>query len=241
MRNFLQRPILQKKGLDQLESKAFEIIRSKSPKATAETIYKNSRKTKWFLDSVVSTLGELSGTGQRCMFCGGSESSQVDHFLPKAKFPYFAMCWENFIWICGVCNQHKGDKFPCDYDLGNLLINPLDEDIWKYFTLDRLGFMMPKWNIKLDDIDKRAKETEGAVKLNRQIVQETRQFRITHLISEVEDAILLHDMGHLNKVELRERLNNWMIFPLHPEVPQYFFEGPGNVEEPFSAFLVLVT
>jgi 5-methylcytosine-specific restriction endonuclease McrA len=240
MRNFAIRPQLQPSAERWLSTKTQVITNSQTPKETAESVYSNSRKTQWFLTSVVATLGELAGTGQPCMFCGSSEASQVDHFKPKADFPHIAMSWENFIWICGVCNQHKGNTFPFDFHVGQLLINPLDEDIWLFYTIDKYGYILAKWNVVENDIDLRAKTTEDIYKFNRQAIQESRQKQIMSLEEHVNDSILLDKFGHLSMQEKRKRLTDWLAHSFHPEVAQYFFLGPGKTEEPFATFLNLL-
>lgn len=43
-----------------------------------------------------------------CAFCGLSEDAELDHFLPKSKFPEFGFFDQNLMPICGVCNKRKG-------------------------------------------------------------------------------------------------------------------------------------
>jgi hypothetical protein len=48
-----------------------------------------------------STVGDDGDKGSRCQF---------DHFLPKSKYPYFALSFYNLIPCCSVCNSSlKGD------------------------------------------------------------------------------------------------------------------------------------
>lgn len=43
-----------------------------------------------------------------CPFCSLESTAQLDHFLPKAKWPEFSLYAPNLIPICPVCNQKKG-------------------------------------------------------------------------------------------------------------------------------------
>lgn len=53
-------------------------------------------------------LKEISKT--KCPYCGISESSHLDHFLPRAKFPEFSIYSPNLIYVCSICNsKYKGD------------------------------------------------------------------------------------------------------------------------------------
>lgn len=54
-----------------------------------------------------------------CPFCDGDlGSAQVDHFFPKAKFPFLACHPLNLVPICSTCNSRtcKGEKTPLDPD-----------------------------------------------------------------------------------------------------------------------------
>lgn len=45
----------------------------------------------------------------RCPFCGISESSTVDHYLPKEQYPEFSVFPNNLVPSCAVCNTRKQD------------------------------------------------------------------------------------------------------------------------------------
>ena len=46
----------------------------------------------------------------RCPFCGISESSTVDHYLPKEQYPEFSVFPKNLVPSCAVCNTRKRDR-----------------------------------------------------------------------------------------------------------------------------------
>jgi uncharacterized protein (TIGR02646 family) len=219
-----------------LSNKTKQIIAAADPKTEADNVYAASRKTKTFTNSVVSTLSKLAGRGERCMFCGSSEASQVEHFWPKSTYPEKAMTWDNFVWICGVCNQAKGNRFPI-FNGAPEAINPMDDDVWKFFSIDEFGFMAPIWDVAADDFDRRGKITEELIGLNRQAVQEARQLRYLQLRGLAEDSIALHEKKKLTKQQVGKRIADWIEFPLHPEVAQYFLKGRGQVVEPFATLL----
>lgn len=53
--------------------------------------------------------GELLAIGgARCPMCGFGEISTLDHYLPRAEFPEFAILALNLVPACGRCNQLKG-------------------------------------------------------------------------------------------------------------------------------------
>lgn len=43
----------------------------------------------------------------RCPFCGLSETSTLDHYLPKEQYPEFAIFSKNLIPSCSTCNTRK--------------------------------------------------------------------------------------------------------------------------------------
>lgn len=46
----------------------------------------------------------------RCPYCGISESSTLDHYLPKERYPEFSIFPKNLVPSCGVCNTRKKDR-----------------------------------------------------------------------------------------------------------------------------------
>jgi len=46
----------------------------------------------------------------RCPFCSISESSTLDHYLPKEQYPEFSIFPNNLVPSCAVCNTHKLDR-----------------------------------------------------------------------------------------------------------------------------------
>lgn len=65
--------------------------------------------------NVYDTLINLAKSPEiHCPFCGGiSIPSQLDHFLPKARYGHFAVFPYNLIPICKDCNtEYKKEFFP---------------------------------------------------------------------------------------------------------------------------------
>lgn len=46
----------------------------------------------------------------RCPFCSVSESSTLDHYVPKERRPQFAVFSRNLVPCCGSCNIRKRDQ-----------------------------------------------------------------------------------------------------------------------------------
>lgn len=76
----------------------------------------------------------------KCAFCESYienvDYGDIEHFKPKAKFPYEAVIWENLLLSCKKCNGagQKGDEWPLESE-GGLLINPCEEDPNDFFRL----------------------------------------------------------------------------------------------------------
>lgn len=147
-----------------LTSKTTAITTAEDPKAEAKKSYESARTAKWF-KPVVDGLKRMAGSGERCMFCTGSESSQVEHYRPKAVFPELAFDWSNYLWVCGRCNHLKSDRFPPVTEEGGRLINPINDDVWNYFYIDQFGNLSAKWNVEVGDIDPRAAKTAEILKI----------------------------------------------------------------------------
>jgi hypothetical protein len=214
------------------------IANAAHPKAEAAKRYQNARQTIWF-KPVIEALQKLAGPGERCMFCSGGEAFQVEHFYPKAIFPQQAMRWENFLWACAKCNQNKGDQFPLDGNENPCLLNPLDENVWLFFYIDEYGNLTPRWDGDLDDFNPRAAMTREILALDRQALQESRQARLQDLKKRIRDSMQLFESGQLDKNALRERLAEWRQQPFQPDVADYFLNGPGSLEPPFSDYMSL--
>ncbi|SEP85717.1 hypothetical protein SAMN05216548_101654 [Faunimonas pinastri] len=60
----------------------------------------------------------------RCPFCGISESSTLDHYLPKEQYPEFSVFSLNLVPCCSPCNTRKRDKILDDETNVRLFVHP---------------------------------------------------------------------------------------------------------------------
>lgn len=172
------------------------------------------------------------------MFCSGSESSEVEHYRPKATFPELALTWKNMLWACGICNRAKSNRFPVEAE--QLLIDPLSEKVWDYFFIDEFGNLTARWSTMHDDYHPRAVSTMSIVALDRQALQEARQQRLINLKERVSDCLILLKNGDLSKTQVKKRIQQWRNEAFQPDVADYFLNGPGQQEEPFSLLFSLL-
>jgi len=237
MRQFPQRPALPRDITRKLSQETKLIVNAVDKKAEAARRYSNARQSKWFKPAL-KALRRLSGPGERCMFCSGSESSDVEHYRPKAIFPELALGWENLLWSCGICNGAKSNQFPTGAD--QVLINPLGENVWDFFFIDEFGQLTARWSIQHNDQHPRAISTMQIIKLDRQALQEARQQRLLDLQERVKDSISLFESGKISKVELKSRVGRWLKNAFQPDVADYFLNGPGREDEPFASLFTLL-
>jgi len=65
----------------------------------------------------------------RCPFCSLSESSTLDHYLPKELSPQFAIFPKNLVPCCPICNSRKRDKIRDNKTNIRLFLHPYFDDI----------------------------------------------------------------------------------------------------------------
>ena len=66
---------------------------------------------------------------ERCMYCGDSRGTDIDHFEPIRFAPLRTFDWWNHLLACSSCNSNaKRDAYPCDEQGASLLVNPSVED-----------------------------------------------------------------------------------------------------------------
>lgn len=66
-------------------------------------------------------------TNSRCPYCGHRRVRQLDHFLPKAKYPSFSVTPLNLVPSCSDCNKDKLDGDA--NELVDLPLHPYFDDI----------------------------------------------------------------------------------------------------------------
>ena len=241
MRNLPPRPLLsnaaQKKLLEKTKA-ILDITNLQERKTKARSSYDMARKTKWFAP-VVQALSGLSGSGELCMYCSSSEASQIDHYRPLSIFPDKAFDFENYLWACDICNRtYKGERFPPDTEPGEMILNPLDDNVWDYFFLDENhGRLLRRIDPVTQMFLPRATSTCDIVGIDRQNVQSNRQRRYKRLRENVQSALDRFRDGTITHADLRAELNECRTEPFQADVSDYFLNGPGRVNEPFRSAL----
>ncbi|MFI5865360.1 HNH endonuclease [Streptomyces sp. NPDC051546] len=101
--------------------------------AATRAAWKSARAIRRDLKAV---LLPMAAGISRCMYCGDSQGTDIDHFKPIAVDQHSAFVWVNHLLACSHCNSNeKRDQYPCDPAGDCLLVNPTAEDPWDHLTL----------------------------------------------------------------------------------------------------------
>jgi len=161
--------------------------RAISAGADVQTTWENARRTRT-MAGVARTLALMSGKRQRCMFCGDSRSTDIDHFWPKAPYRQRVFRWDNLLWICAGCNRQKGNRFPLDAQRRPLLIDPTAEDPWDFLYFDAgTGNITAKYNADTGQPNDKGMQTvdPAILPLNIEAVTEGRQRTRRNLVRAI--------------------------------------------------------
>lgn len=86
-------------------------------------------KSRHFYDEILA-LNSL----KMCPYCNTKDSTTLDHYLPKANYPQYAITPLNLVPACRDCNHKKRDDIPqCATDL---FLHPYFEDLPDFVWLN---------------------------------------------------------------------------------------------------------
>jgi uncharacterized protein (TIGR02646 family) len=102
---------------------------------TVQSAWDGARKTK-ALKTVLKTLKEMAGERERCMYCGDSHGTDIEHFWPKTPYPERMFQWPNMLLCCTECGRFKGDSFPLDPGGTPLLVDPSAVNPWEFLDFN---------------------------------------------------------------------------------------------------------
>lgn len=99
------------------------------PGKRAKQLWKHTTVRRRIHPVLKRTLAEMAPGLERCMYCGDSQGTDIDHFEPVRVNPLRTFDWNNHLLACSLCNSHlKRDLFPLADDGAPLLIDPSSED-----------------------------------------------------------------------------------------------------------------
>ncbi|MEU2129269.1 HNH endonuclease [Streptomyces sp. NPDC018352] len=117
-----------------------ELTAESGRKAKAASLWAHTTVRRRVRDGLLATLADMAPGHQRCMYCGDSQGTDIDHFEPKSLAPARTFDWLNHLLACAYCNSNqKRNAFPRSEEDGSpLLVDPTLQD-----PLDHLRLVLP--------------------------------------------------------------------------------------------------
>ena len=153
-----------KKALDDRQENANE--KRAAGTLDIEKEWKSARQTRP-LKTALSALKTMAGERQRCMYCGDSHGTDIDHFWPKMPYPERMFRWLNLLLSCTECGRFKGDRFPVDNGTA-VLLDPTADDPWRHLDFDPdTGNIAARFDTDANDWSQRGMKTVEILQLDR--------------------------------------------------------------------------
>lgn len=142
----LVRPVLPSALADRLPELTAEIEASGHRTRAARALWKRAVVRRNVHAPLRRLLEGMAPGFQRCMYCGDSQGTDIDHFEPLSRNPLRTFDWLNHLLACSTCNSNaKRDRFPVDGDGAPLLVDPTTEDPFDHLLLTlSLGVYVPR-------------------------------------------------------------------------------------------------
>jgi uncharacterized protein (TIGR02646 family) len=116
-----------------LSARTAQLSGANANTATARAAWRTAREEK---RGIRDHLIQMAPGVQRCMYCGDSLGTDIDHFEPIREFPAGTFVWLNHLLACSYCNSNaKRDLFPRDQAGHPLLIDPTRDDPAEHLRL----------------------------------------------------------------------------------------------------------
>lgn len=178
-------PAKTQKALDKKQQETNR--RSAEGSLQVDAFWKNARNTL-YIGKVLSTLKNMAGDRERCMYCSDSHGTDIEHFWPKAPYPERMFCWPNLLLCCTECGRFKGERFPMENGQP-LLIDPTAENPWNFLDFDpATGNVMARFDVATNDWSKRGIETIKALQLDRREAMTEGYKRTFHRLAKVVEG-----------------------------------------------------
>ncbi|MFI0351034.1 HNH endonuclease [Actinomadura sp. 9N407] len=129
----LARPPLDDELAASLQRRGDELVRKGADGDGARRAWNGARADRGRLRELLA--GMASGI-ERCMYCGDSLGTSIDHFEPLKEAPLRAFDWLNHLLACSMCNSNeKRDRFPRASCGTPLLVDPSRDDPYDHIRL----------------------------------------------------------------------------------------------------------
>jgi uncharacterized protein (TIGR02646 family) len=131
-----------------------------------EQEWKGARQTRP-LKTALKVLMSMAGERERCMYCGDSHGTDIEHFWPKTPYPERMFRWPNLLLCCTECGRFKGDRFPVDNGIA-VLLDPTADDPWRHLDFDPgTGNISARFDTDANDWSPRGLKTVEVLQLDR--------------------------------------------------------------------------
>ena len=157
-------PPATQKALDDRQEKANE--KRAAGTLNIENEWKGARQTK-SLKTALGALRTMAGERERCMYCGDSHGTDIEHFWPKTPYPERMFRWLNYLLCCTECGRFKGEHFPVENGTP-VLVDPTADDPWRHLDFDPdTGNIAARFDINANDWSRRGMKTVEILQLDR--------------------------------------------------------------------------
>lgn len=193
--------------------------------------WRSARQTKPIKDAL-RVLQKMAGNRQRCMYCGDSHGTDIEHFWPKRGYPKRMFLWLNMLLCCTECGRFKGDDFPLDHGQP-LLVDPTCEDPWQFLDFDpATGNIVARFDPVANDWTAKGLKTVEALNLDcREALAASYQHTHRRLKALVEAALHQTDpQPDALAAALSDADDHGLL--------GWYFTGTGIKEEPFASLLL---
>ena len=189
--------------------------------------WKTARQTKP-LKTALGVLQKMAGPRQRCMYCGDSHGTDMEHFWPKSSHPERMFRWPNFLLCCTECGRFKGEQFPLENGTP-LLVDPTADDPWQYLDFDpATGNIVARFDRAANVWAPNGIKTVEVLHLDCREALGASYQKTHRRLKPVVEAALKHASpdAHALAAELREVDDHGLI--------GWYFKGTGQCVPPFS-------
>lgn len=162
----------------------------------AHRLWQNRIVRTTLLPVLRSTLADMCPGIKRCMYCGDSLGTDIEHFEPVRIRPVRTFDWHNHLLACSYCNsRQKQDKFPLAADGTPLLLDPTVDDPAEHLHLALAAGvyldLTPRGKATIDLFDlnrgELVKGREHALRANRRLLRDWRE------AAEEDDVDAVHE------------------------------------------------
>lgn len=149
---------------------------------------------------------------------------QLDHFYPKAIYPFLACSFYNLIPSCSACNHMKSDDDSYKDEKAGKLVHPYnvkDSDFIFSYTFDNLDILksIDKENIRFED------EQKIKITLDRKYEKNNDYFQLETIYQNHRDIVIELILKEINypKSYINELINNG--FGTEEEIYRFIFSN----------------